>query len=156
MSRSSSSNSSNDRHDPHGFIDIEFHKGIVPVQITWSESSFKSYNATLYVAIKPKAIDEIKEKVQFVKNEISVMIAKNPFENGGKFYVYAAIFNDTSTGARLKYVAKESFFTDSHSNSFEYYEEIVKENRNASYLADEFSKISPSNKSLKFLDASII
>ena len=110
--------------------------------ITRSESSFKKFKATLFTPIKPLSVDDIRDKVTYNRTDLTVMIANQPFEKGSLRFAFAAFVIDPSTGAKRKYVAKESMFNDPKYNTREYYEDIVENQVIATYLADEFFKIS--------------
>jgi len=124
--------------------------------ITWSESSFRKYKATICTPIKPMNVDDVKEKVRYNSTDLSVMIANQPFDKGSLRFAFAAFIIDPSTGVKRKYVAKESMFNDPKYNTREYYEDIVENQVIATYLADEFFKISKSEKSVRFLEVSLI
>ena len=131
-------------------------KKFVTAKITWSESSFKSFEGTHYIAVKPKTIDDVKNKIDFTSSKIKVMIANQPFDRGSIRYAFAAWLIDPSSGVKRKYVAKESLFDDPNYNTYEFYQDIVENQVIASYLANKFFKISKSEKSVRFLDVTLM
>ena len=71
--------------------------------ITWSERSFKLYKATQFNPIKPKSTGEVREKVNFERADLRVMIASEPFDKGSIRFAFVI---DPSSGAKRKYVLK--------------------------------------------------
>ena len=92
-------------------------------------------------------------KVDYETKIIDVYMMNEPFAKGSLRFAYAG-----SIGNKLgdKKVFKESIFADEKYSTLDFMKESIECQIVAGYLAEEFEKVNPSKKKIKFLDIGFI
>ena len=123
--------------------------------LKWSSSDFKSQKAEFYLANLSGDISNLKSmKINFKPENIEIQLCQTPFAKGSIRYAYAAFLN--VNGKQKKCVLKESIYQNIEANSMSYYKDMIESQMIAIYLADIFSKLSRSTKTIKFLDVNLL
>ena len=113
--------------------------GMVKHKVEFFDSSFNG-----------KLCDIQKNLITFIKSDTNIYIASSPFANGALRYATAAILE--IDGSQRQVVLKESLFVEDKYNTENHIKTSIESQIIACFLAKEFKKISPSQKSLRFLD----
>jgi len=109
-------------------------------------------NLMKYNGKNEKIIDEC---ITYTNEEVNILLCPVPFTRGNLRFAYAAMVKNSSN----KYeecVAKNSIFQNDEMDTFEYNQDVIVTQIVAKYLADDFLKKSPSEKSVRFIDIKLV
>jgi hypothetical protein len=98
---------------------------------------------------KIKLFDHDQEKVK-------VLLCSEAFARGNLRFAYKAKMFDKKTGNYEMFVAKNSIFKSDEKDKFEYNQQTILTQLVSKYLSEEFLKVSPSVKSIDFVDIKLI
>lgn len=127
--------------------------------IDWSLDKFKKVNAVLYQAPYSGDLNELKTKpIDFKESNIELNIADKPFDKGSLRYAYAAQANIGTDEAPnyKKLVVKQSLFKGDEFNTLKYFKDLTENQVVSTFLAKKFFELTKPQKSLRFIDVSII
>jgi len=123
-----------------------------PASLDWSKAKMKKYKADYYSAKYTGTLDEIKSKsIEFEKKPVEIYIQEKPFAKGSIRFAYAGLLN-----GHVKSVLKQSAFTDAESNSMKCIKEQIENQVISAYLAEKFFSEVKTEKSIRFIDVSMI
>ena len=123
--------------------------------VNWSQSAMKKYKAKLYLAKYVGDLEQIKDplSIRFDEKNVEIWMAAKPFAKGGMRFAYAGYLSD---GILKKSVMKESIFKDIESNTMKSHKELIENQVLASYLVKNFFDLIKIEKSVRFIDVSLI
>ncbi len=130
--------------------------------IDWTPSDsnqFDKFNALQHLAKYNGQVNELKTKpIDYTEKPIEILIAKQPFDKGSLRYAFAALLN-VGTSEKPNYVksvVKQTIYKAKEFNDIKYYKDIIENQVIASYLAKKFFDITKPEKSIRFIDVSLV
>ena len=124
---------------------------ITKLPIDWTGAGMANHGVEFYETSFNGKLSELEENsISFNKIDTRMLIPSSPFASGALRFATAAILEINSS--RKKIVLKESLFIDPKYNSENHIKASIESQILAGFLAKEFKKISPSQKTLRFLD----
>ncbi|CAF1079891.1 unnamed protein product, partial [Brachionus calyciflorus] len=120
--------------------------------LTWNKDKMKSLDAILYKAVFTGGVEDIRhQSIEFVKENVRILIAEKPFAKGAIRYAYTGLLNDSE-----RIVIKQSASLDPEHNTMKFYKEMIEIQVVSKILAQKFFELVKLAKKVSFLDVSLI
>ncbi|CAF1127995.1 unnamed protein product [Brachionus calyciflorus] len=120
--------------------------------LTWNKDKMKSLNAVLYTAVFTGGVEDIRhQSIEFVKENVRLLIAEKPFAKGAIRFAYTGFLNGSERS-----VLKQSASLDPEHNTMEFYKEMIETQVISKVLTDKFFEIIELKKKVNFLEVNLI
>ena len=136
-------------------------------RLNFRRDNFKELNATIYSfkfignletfknLMMSRNQRKIDNSITFTNEKITVLLCPVPFTRGNLRFAYAAMMKNIAD-KYVECVAKNSIFQNDEMDTFEYNQQAIATQIVSKYLADDFLKKSPSEKSVRFIDIKLL
>ena len=137
-------------------------------RLNWKRENFEEFTANCYTFRFEGDLDSFDDMMRripekrsidrYIKSEmekVNILLCPVPFSRGNLRYAYAAMMKNKE-GKYERYAAKNSIFKDDLMDTFEGNKQAIITQNISKYLAECFIKISPSVKSIRFIDLKLL
>ena len=90
------------------------------------------------------------------QEKVKIMLCLEAFARGNLRFAYKAKMMNRNSGKYEMFVAKNSMYKNDDKDTFKYNQQTIATQLISKYLSDEFCKITPSLKSLDFIDIKLL